>query len=451
MVESITKSRLEKKGVKVDADGVEKYRVQSRNSLSQMPIWFLPVDPQDAVPSAYTVVFSYDATDSLVAVKQWLLQLRHELEVNVLCYEYTGYGAHQGTSSFTQCVSDLKVACDFAIGTKGVPRQKLILYGQGLGAVVALALAEQLYTYIDGFSLGAVVAESCLISDVIVNPAALRCPVVFVHGDMHVSVALQQVKAFAHEFPEWTVLQVRGGMPPLRQSCAALYLPSVQFFKYAMLECRGSTFGLSRVLRGWLERRELLGWAECLAAQHIGTVTTLFRYCSSRPRPTRDRRSAAAASGPPTPSPTPPPSPPESDSPEEIPRSGSACSLFRELGIDPAGANSESGCNSGRGASSIDESEDETPVMDVEEDEGPVVVHCWASLPADARARVEAEVALQAEWFGAVQAAQAWLQLKQRTLRHRKRRGRRNAAVMVPAWASSVQQGVFKPKSNVFA
>eukprot|EP01105_Mastigella_eilhardi_P025313 TRINITY_DN6849_c0_g1_i1.p1 TRINITY_DN6849_c0_g1~~TRINITY_DN6849_c0_g1_i1.p1 ORF type:complete len:858 (-),score=204.72 TRINITY_DN6849_c0_g1_i1:108-2624(-) len=249
-------------------------------SLPLLPAVYLPADTQDR--STYTFVFSYDSVDKLKTVMSWLVQLNQFLNVNILSYEYTGYGSHKGTSSFNQCVADLKYAVEYLIVTKNTPREQIILYGQGLGAVVSLSYAEQQASISDTAACGSIFLESALLSDVVIAPSAVKCPVVFIHGDMDDAVPLPKLRAFAMEYNSWTVVRVRGGMPALRYSFSQAYLPSVRFFiRSSMLEY-GSTYGLTAVLRNWLARHELSGCMAWLASHHIMTIASLAIHFRNR-------------------------------------------------------------------------------------------------------------------------------------------------------------------------
>ncbi|MEO5928369.1 MAG: alpha/beta hydrolase [Candidatus Kapaibacterium sp.] len=70
----------------------------------------------------------------------------HRLGVNVLIFDYRGFGMSEGTSSEEGLYEDGEAALDFVTRTKGVPADSLILYGYSLGNVVSIHLAAERIT-----------------------------------------------------------------------------------------------------------------------------------------------------------------------------------------------------------------------------------------------------------------------------------------------------------------
>eukprot|EP00906_Rhabdomonas_costata_P001719 RCo002787 len=80
----------------------------------QLPALLLRCEPAQlgSAPArpTYTILFSHGNAEDLGGVAPWLRVVRDRLRVNVLCYEYRGYGLHQGASSEQQCYSDARAA-----------------------------------------------------------------------------------------------------------------------------------------------------------------------------------------------------------------------------------------------------------------------------------------------------------------------------------------------------
>ena len=67
----------------------------------------------------------------------------HRLGLNVFIFDYRGYGRSQGRPSEQGLYSDAAAAWDYLIGTRGIARENIILFGRSLGGVVATKLASE--------------------------------------------------------------------------------------------------------------------------------------------------------------------------------------------------------------------------------------------------------------------------------------------------------------------
>eukprot|EP00741_Cyanophora_paradoxa_P009088 tig00000145_g8800.t1 len=63
-------------------------------------------------------------------------------KVNVLAYDYSGYGCSNGIPCESNAYSDIRAAYRYATQTLGIPEQKLILYGHSLGSGPTCDLAS---------------------------------------------------------------------------------------------------------------------------------------------------------------------------------------------------------------------------------------------------------------------------------------------------------------------
>lgn len=71
------------------------------------------------------------------------LRIFYNLGLNVLLYDYRGYGKSEGTPSETGVYADAQAAYDFAVKEKKTPPDKIIAYGESLGGSVAAHLAGE--------------------------------------------------------------------------------------------------------------------------------------------------------------------------------------------------------------------------------------------------------------------------------------------------------------------
>lgn len=70
------------------------------------------------------------------------LRIFHDLGLNVLLYDYRGYGKSEGAPSEAGLYTDAQAAYDFLVNEKKVPPQQIISYGESLGGSVAAHLTR---------------------------------------------------------------------------------------------------------------------------------------------------------------------------------------------------------------------------------------------------------------------------------------------------------------------
>jgi len=70
------------------------------------------------------------------------IKLFQQLGVNILIFDYQGYGQSQGSPSEEGLYRDAQAVYDYAI-SQGVSPKKIILYGESLGCAVAVELAAR--------------------------------------------------------------------------------------------------------------------------------------------------------------------------------------------------------------------------------------------------------------------------------------------------------------------
>ena len=87
-------------------------------------------------PSA-TIVFCHGNTGSISDLIGSYLQLRR-LKVNVLAFDYRGYGKSEGQPSERGLFMDVRAACDYVSEEQGVALDRTLLFGHSLGGAVAI-------------------------------------------------------------------------------------------------------------------------------------------------------------------------------------------------------------------------------------------------------------------------------------------------------------------------
>ncbi len=67
----------------------------------------------------------------------------HKLNLNVIVFDYFGYGESDGTVSEKGMYESAKIAYDYLLDSLEVEEDKILVYGEGLGGTVALDLAQK--------------------------------------------------------------------------------------------------------------------------------------------------------------------------------------------------------------------------------------------------------------------------------------------------------------------
>ncbi|KAK1269127.1 hypothetical protein QJS04_geneDACA013724 [Acorus gramineus] len=145
-------------------------------------------------PSArLTVLYSHGNAADLGQMLDLFLELRAHLRVNIMSYDYSGYGASTGKPSEFNTYYDIEAVYNCLKKDYGIRQEDIILYGQSVGSGPTLHLAARLQR------LRAVILHSAILSgirvlypvkmtfwfDIFKNIDKIRqvnCPVLVIHG-----------------------------------------------------------------------------------------------------------------------------------------------------------------------------------------------------------------------------------------------------------------------------
>ncbi len=107
--------------------------------LPQLTGWWLPSD----VTTTHTALILH-AADGSIANALPAAQLLHDQHLNVLLFDYRGYGHSLGQHPTQASMeSDAATALTYLTTTRGIPASSIVLYGAGLGASLAVHLCAQ--------------------------------------------------------------------------------------------------------------------------------------------------------------------------------------------------------------------------------------------------------------------------------------------------------------------
>ncbi|XP_011033471.1 PREDICTED: alpha/beta hydrolase domain-containing protein 17B-like isoform X1 [Populus euphratica] len=141
----------------------------------------------------FTVLYSHGNAADLGQMHELFIELRAHLRVNIMSYDYSGYGASSGKPSEFNTYYDIEAVYNCLKKDYGIKQEDLILYGQSVGSGPTLHLASRLQ------KLRGVVLHSAILSgirvlypvkmtfwfDIFKNIDKIRlvsCPVLVIHG-----------------------------------------------------------------------------------------------------------------------------------------------------------------------------------------------------------------------------------------------------------------------------
>ncbi|GLT85382.1 hypothetical protein SLE2022_035730 [Rubroshorea leprosula] len=141
----------------------------------------------------FTLLYSHGNAADLGQMHELFIELRAHLRVNIMSYDYSGYGASTGKPTELNTYYDIEAVYNCLKSDYGVKQEELILYGQSVGSGPTLHLASRLQR------VRGVVLHSAILSgirvlypvkmtfwfDIFKNIDKIRhvnCPVLVIHG-----------------------------------------------------------------------------------------------------------------------------------------------------------------------------------------------------------------------------------------------------------------------------
>ncbi|KAI3775377.1 hypothetical protein L1987_49950 [Smallanthus sonchifolius] len=140
-----------------------------------------------------TLLYSHGNAADLGQMKELFIELRAHLRVNIMSYDYSGYGASTGKPSEFNTYYDIEAVYNCLKNDYGIKQEDMILYGQSVGSGPTLHLASRLQR------LRGVVLHSAILSGIrVLYPVKMtfwfdifknidkvqkvNCPVLVIHG-----------------------------------------------------------------------------------------------------------------------------------------------------------------------------------------------------------------------------------------------------------------------------
>jgi len=114
----------------------ENVSLQTRDGV-QLHAWFIPAERPRA-----TVLFCHGNAGN-ISHRLDSIRLLHSLGLQVLIFDYRGYGQSEGRPSEKGSYRDVDAAWRYLLDVRDLPEDGIILFGRSLGAAVAADLASR--------------------------------------------------------------------------------------------------------------------------------------------------------------------------------------------------------------------------------------------------------------------------------------------------------------------
>ena len=95
-------------------------------------------------------------------IYDWFNDLARVLRVNIMAYDYTGYGKSNGVPNEDSCYTDIEAAFQYLLEIRRLQPEQIVLYGRSLGSGPSCYLAQK--TAREGNSVGGLILQSPLLS-----------------------------------------------------------------------------------------------------------------------------------------------------------------------------------------------------------------------------------------------------------------------------------------------
>lgn len=120
---------------------IEPYRLHDITLQTEdgegLDAWFLERDDAQA-----TVVY-YGGNGFLMVISRSLIEAYRDIPVNIMLFDYRGYGRSTGTASVRGLQTDSRVAYNYARSGAPSPQETIIVHGHSMGSFLAAIITDE--------------------------------------------------------------------------------------------------------------------------------------------------------------------------------------------------------------------------------------------------------------------------------------------------------------------
>eukprot|EP01089_Gocevia_fonbrunei_P022657 TRINITY_DN9239_c0_g1_i1.p1 TRINITY_DN9239_c0_g1~~TRINITY_DN9239_c0_g1_i1.p1 ORF type:complete len:330 (-),score=47.31 TRINITY_DN9239_c0_g1_i1:28-1017(-) len=117
--------------------------IPCKNGKERIPAAFYPTPTQ--ADDTFSIIFSHGNAEDIGQMASWMEYLSQCLNVNVMCYDYKGYGLYRGECSESAAYSDIDSVFKYMVNTLKIPGYRIVLLGRSLGSGPTTHLASTLW------------------------------------------------------------------------------------------------------------------------------------------------------------------------------------------------------------------------------------------------------------------------------------------------------------------
>jgi uncharacterized protein len=103
----------------------------------ELDAWFMERDDAQA-----TVVY-YGGNGFLMVISRSLIEAYRDVPVNIMLFDYRGYGRSTGTATVRGLQTDARVAYNYARSGSPSPQETIIVHGHSMGSFLSAMIAEE--------------------------------------------------------------------------------------------------------------------------------------------------------------------------------------------------------------------------------------------------------------------------------------------------------------------
>ncbi|KAH8738835.1 hypothetical protein FG386_002290 [Cryptosporidium ryanae] len=128
---------------------------------SQVRVKFMTINSTDVFyyinnASKLTIIYSHSNATDIGYLFGHLLDLAYSANVNIISYEYSGYGQSKGTPSENSIYEDINKVLDYSVNKLKLKPDSIVLYGQSIGSAPTIHLASKC----NSMNLGGIIVHS---------------------------------------------------------------------------------------------------------------------------------------------------------------------------------------------------------------------------------------------------------------------------------------------------